>query len=451
MVTVKQHVDMRWNMDNKIGNIKLFDYQVKAIKQFKEKPLNLSDVGVGKSFMALGSFLESKCSKLLVICLAPKVTDFADDGAKMNVEITPLNKGTKKNRELLSESNQVSISFESSWRLTELLKWVDQDTFIIIDESHKVGVSKSKVTKFVMSLSKKAKYTYLCTATPVSNGKLENWYSQLFIANVFRKPKKEFEQLFVIKQMRQMGSMRFMDIVGYQNEHLLQQMINNASVNYKRDKGYLPQDYVYKTKKPAMYNKLKKNRIYQAEEAPFNPETIELDNSSKLFNSLRQVSHGFLYGINKQVSKEPFERLEAILETHNNEHVVIFYNYKWEGLMLGRLLDKLKRPYGTYNGAVKDLRPFKDNENGVVLAQYKSASTGINDFVISNVTVFNSMPLSSTEYLQAKGRIDRHGQEKTPLYYHIIPDTPIEKKIFETVTNGKDFTNEMIESVDKYS
>lgn len=425
--------------------MKLFDYQKEAIEQYNNKPLNLSDVGTGKSFMSIGSYVKSGCTKLLVICLAPKVLDFVEDGHVFDIDIIALNKGTKKNKELLETAENVAISFESSWRLTELLKWVDKDTFIIIDESHKVGVSKSKVTKFVMQLSKRAKHTYLCTATPVSNGKLENWYSQLYIANVFRKSKKEFEQLFVIKQMRQMGAMRFMDIVGYQNEHLLQQMINEASVNYKRDKGYLPQDYVYKTKKPAMYNKLKKNRVYEAETAPFNPETIELDNSSKLFNSLRQVSHGFLYGINKQVSKEPFERLEAILETHNNERVVIFYNYKWECLMLSILLDKLKRLYGTYNGAVKDLRPFKNNENGVVLAQYKSASTGINDFVISNVTIFNSMPLSSTEYLQAKGRTDRHGQEKTPLYYHIVPDTPIEKKIFETVTNGKDFTNEMIE------
>ena len=430
-------------------DVKLFDYQKEAIENFENKPLNLSDVGTGKSYMSIGSYVKSKCSKLLIICLAPKVLDFVEDARDFGFTVTPLNKGTKKNRELLSESNHVAISFESSWRLTELNKWVDKDTFIMIDESHKVGVSKSKVTKFVMQLSKKAKHTYLCTATPVSNGKLENWYSQLYIANVFRKPKKEFEQLFVIKQMRQMGSMRFMDIVGYQNEHLLQQMIDNASVNYKRDKGYLPQDYVYRTKKPAMYNKLKKNRIYEAESAPFNPETIELDNSSKLFNSLRQVSHGFLYGINKQVSKEPFERLEAILETHNNERVVIFYNYQWECLMLMNLMDKLKRPYGTYNGKFKDLKPFKKNENGVVLAQYKSASTGINDFVISNVTVFNSMPLSSTEYLQAKGRTDRHGQEKTPLYYHIIPDTPIEKKIFDTVTNGKDFTNEMIEEIVK--
>jgi hypothetical protein len=427
--------------------VKLFDYQQEAIEHFKDKPLNLSDVGTGKSYMSIGSYVKSECTKLLVICLAPKVLDFVEDGHAFNLNITALNKGTKKNKELLETVDNIAISFESSWRLTELLKWVDKDTFIIIDESHKVGVSKSKVTKFVMQLSKKAKYTYLCTATPISNGKLENWYSQLYIANVFRKPKKEFEQLFIIKQMRQMGSMRFMDIVGYQNEHLLQQMIDQASVNYKRDKGYLPQDYVYTTKKPAMYNKLKKQRIYKDDYG----NIVELDNASNLFNRLRQVSHGFLEGVLKPVSKEPFERLEAILETHNNERVVIFYNYKAEYLMLRMLLDKLKRPYGVYNGNIKELNNFKQNENGVVLAQYKSASTGINDFVISNVTVFNSIPLSSTEYLQAKGRTDRHGQEKTPLYYHIVPDTPIEKKIFETVTNGKDFTNEMIESVDKYS
>ena len=428
-------------MQNKIGKIELLPTQVEAIKQWKEKPLDLSDVGVGKTFAALGSYIASGCEKLLVICLAPKVNDFVDDAELMCIDITALNRGTKKNIELLSNSKRVAISFESSWRVKELLKWVDKNTFIIIDEAHKTSVSTSKVTKFAMQLCKKTENIRLLTATPVSNGKLENFYSLLYIANVFRKPKKEFEQLFVIKQMRQLGSMRFMQITGYQNEHLLQQMIDNASVNYKRDKGYLPQDYVYKTKKPAMYNKLKKNRIYKDDD----DNIVELDNASNLFNRLRQVSHGFLEGVSKQVSKEPFERLEAILETHNDERVVIFYNYRAEFLMLSMLLDKMKRSYGTYNGAVKDLRPFRNNENGVVLAQYKSASTGINDFVISNVTIFNSMPLSSTEYLQAKGRTDRHGQEKTPLYYHIVPDTPIEKKIFDIVTNGKDFTNEMME------
>lgn len=48
--------------------------------------------------------------------------------------------------------------------------------------------------------------------------------------------------------MRQMGSMRFMDIVGYQNEHLLKQMIDQCAVRFTRDKDYFPEDYVYKTK-----------------------------------------------------------------------------------------------------------------------------------------------------------------------------------------------------------
>lgn len=427
----------------KIGKIELLPTQIDGIAQWREKPFDLSDAGTGKTFTALGAYLQSGCSKLLVICLAPKVSDFAEDGALMDIDITPLNLGTKKNKELLAESDKVAISFESVWRITELLKWVDKDTFIIIDEAHKVGVTSSKVTKFVMKLTKKTKYVRLLTATPVSNGKLENYYPLLYMINVFRKPKKEFEELFVIKQMRQMGSLRFMQIVGYQNEHLLNGMINSVAVRFKRDKDYFPEDYVLKTKKPAMYAKLKKNRMYKAD----NGEVIELDNSSKLFNAMRCVSHGFLLGINKQVSKEPFERLNQILETHNDERIVIFYNYNVELEMLKQVLDKLKRPYSQYNGASKDLKQFKGKDNGVVLAHYKSASTGINDFVIANVTIYNSMPLESINYEQSKARTDRYGQTKKPLYYHIVPETPTEKKIFETVTNGKDFTNEDIENI----
>ena len=431
------------NIPNKIGKIELLPTQIEGIKQWKEKPYDLSDAGTGKTFTALGAYLQSGCSKLLVICLAPKVADFAEDGELMDIDITPLNKGTKKNKDLLAESTRVAISFESSWRVTELLKWVDSDTFIILDEAHKVGVTSSKVTKFVMKLTKKTKYVRLLTATPISNGKLENYYPQLYMLNVFRKPKKEFEELFVIKQMRQMGSMRFMEIVGYQNEHLLNDMINSVAVRFKRDKDYFPEDYVLKTKKPAMYAKLKKNRMYKAD----NGEVIELDNSSKLFNAMRCVSHGFLLGINKQVSKEPFERLNQILETHNDERIVIFYNYNAELYHLKLLLEKVKRPYSEYNGHTKDLTNFKAKDNGVVLAHYKSASTGINDFVISNIMIFNSLPLSSVDLIQSKARIDRHKQTKKPMYYFIIPETPVEKKIFETVTNGKDFTNEMMEEI----
>lgn len=429
------------SIPNKIGKITLLPHQIESIKQWREKPFDLSDAGVGKTYSALGAYLQSRCNKLLVICLAPKVADFAEDGALMDIEITPLNKGTRKNKELLAESDRVAISFESVWRINELLKWVDEDTFIIIDEGHKVGVTTSKVTKFTMKLCKKTAYVRILTATPISNGKFENFYPLLHMLNVFRKPKKEFYDLFVTERMQQMGAARFMQVIGYRNEHLLKQMIDEVSVRYERDKPYMPQDFYYKTKKPAFYNKLKKVRMYKDDL----DNIIELDNSSKLFNAMRCVSHGFLKGVHKQVSKEPFERLQAVVEEYSGERVVIFYNYNAECYMISDLLNKLKRPYSTYNGNNKDLNNFKDYDNGVVLAQYKSASTGINSLKIASVCVFNSMPLSSTDYIQAKARVDRFGQERTPNFIHIIPDTQIEKKIFETVTNGQDFTEKMIE------
>lgn len=431
------------NIANKIGTVELLPHQIEAIELSDTNNFDLSSAGTGKTYSGLGAYLKSGCTKLLVVCLAPKVVDFAEDGKLMGIEITALNNGTKKNRELLETSNHVAISFESSWRLTELVKWVDKDTYILIDESHKVSVAKSKVTKFMMSLCKKTTHVRLLTATPISNGKLENYYPQLFMLNVFRKPKKEFEQLFVIKQMRQMGSLRFIDVVGYKNEDLLQQMIDDVSIRYERNKPYMPQDFYYKTKKPIMYNKLKKNRMYKTDSG----EIIELDNTSKLFNTLRQVSHGVLNGIKKPVSKEPFERLQAVLEEYSNERIVIFYNYNSEYYMLSDFLDKVKRKYSVYNGNTKDLSNFKNYNNAVVLAQYKSASTGINSLKIASVCVFNSLPLSSTEYIQAKARIDRFGQERTPNFIHIVPDTPVEKKIFETITQGKDFTNEDIENI----
>ena len=104
-------------MQNKIGKIELLPTQVEAIKQWKEKPLDLSDVGVGKTFAALGSYIASGCEKLLVICLAPKVNDFVDDAELMCIDITALNRGTKKNIELLSNSKRVAIRDRKSTRL----------------------------------------------------------------------------------------------------------------------------------------------------------------------------------------------------------------------------------------------------------------------------------------------------------------------------------------------
>lgn len=431
--------------------IKLFDYQQEQVDQYllNGKNINLSEVGTGKTFVGLEAFKQSVYKKLLVLCLAPKVADFAEDASKVGLEVTPLNKGTAKNKLLLKDAKNVSISFESSWRLLELLKWVDKDTFILIDESHKVKSRSSKVTKFAEKLSKLAGSVYLMTATPITNGKYDEWFEQLKIAKVLSKPTwKAFKEQFVITEMQDTWfggvNRQFETITGYKNLDQLEEIVNDTAVVKKRDidDHLIPEDIIYTVKRPTMYNKLKKDRVIV-----YNDVRTEFDSTSKMYHALKQLSSGVLKEVDKPLKKEKLDYLQMILEENENTRITVFYNYTSELNSIIPMLDKMKRPYSMYNGSDHDLSNFKDNENGIALVQYKSGSTGVNDFVISHICVFYSVPDGSTTMIQAKGRLNRTGQIYKPLFYHLICKDTVEEKVHNMVLEGVDITEDIIQKL----
>lgn len=404
----------------------------------------------GKTFVGLTLFKESKFNKLLIVCLASKVADFQEDGAKVGLDVTPLNKGTTKNKELLKGAKAVSISFESSWRLVELMKWVDSDTMVLIDESHKVKSTTSKVGMFINKLAKKAGYVYLMSATMFSNGKFEDLWNQLSIAGVYNGTFKQFKDRYCIEELQEMkvrGQTKYFNaIVGYQNTNELLELLKEHSVFKARDidDDLIPSDIFYYTKKPTMYNKLLKNRVLEMPSG----EIVEYDNLPKLRHAILQLCSGVLNGIDKALRKDKLDRVEQILEESKGERVVIFYNYNSEKEQLINLLTDVGRVWSVYNGESHDLTMFKEDKEAVVLAQYKSASTGINDFIISHICIFFSTCDSSATYVQAKGRLNRHGQTKKPLFYHLIAEKSIEYKVFhEYILAGKDLTDKILESL----
>lgn len=429
--------------------IELFDYQKEQVKQAlnENKVLNQSGTGTGKTFVALEVFKQSKLKKLLVLCLASKVSDFAEDAEKIGIDLVALDKGTAKNKTLLNEATAVSISYESSWRLKELLSWVDKDTLIIADESHKLKSTTSKAAMFANKLSKKVAMFYCLSASMVSNGKYEDFWNQLFITGIYNKSFKDFKEEFCIEELQEIkvkGRSRFFNaIVGYRNIERLEQLVINHSVYKEREVSdeLLPEDIFYKVKKPTMYGRTVKTRLIPTETG----EYIELDNLPKLRNALLEMCSGLSKHIDKPLRKDKLERTQQILFEHSNERVVIFYNYNVELKHLKQLLTNEGRPFSEYNGHSHDLTEFTNESNGVVLAQYKSASTGINDFIIASTTIFFSSPDSSTTYIQAKGRTNRYGSTRKPIYYHLICANSLESKLFyEYVQVGKEFNNELL-------
>lgn len=434
--------------------IKLFDYQQEQVNEAlnSRKVLNFSEVGTGKTFVGLETYKQSLCTKLLVVCLAVKVHDFVLDGGKVGLTINALTGTPKRRSELVRRSDAMSVSFESVWRTPELLEWVDQDTMILIDESHKVKSRGSKVGAFLEELSDKARLTYLMTASPITNGHYEDYYQQLKIAGIWKEEWKHFKQRYIIEELQTVklkgGKQRmFNEIVGYQNVEELEELVNSHAVAKKRDiaSELIPEDIFYTVKKPTMYGKLIKDRVVQLSDGTIE----EIDSTSKMFNSLRQLSSGVLKGVDKVINKGKLERVEQILTENDNDRVVIFYNYNSELNALKELAKKLKRPVSEMNGHKRNLSNYKNKHNGVALVQYKSGSTGVNDFILSQVCIFFSIPDSSTTYIQAKGRLNRHGQERKPLFYHLVCSNSVESKLFDSVLAGKDINDTLIETLVK--
>lgn len=423
---------------------KLFDYQQAIVdKEKHNKGVALFlDMGCGKTLTSLALVEQWNKPKLLVICILSKLNDWQEEIKKeLNRDAIILNKGTTKNKQLLSQNNDTYIvNFESAWRLTELLKWVDKDTAIIIDESHKIKSVNSKIGKFCAKLKSRTKTKCILTGTPQSKGYID-YYNQLSFIDVITMPYKMFTETFCVYELRQFSGYPFKELVGYKNTRILDRMIKEHCVFFKRDvdNEQIPMEIDIKFDTPKEYKKFKKIRIY---------EDYIADNSSKLFVTCRKMCSGFIddYVVDKQKITWLRELCEDL-----TFRLVIFYNFNCERDSIVRLMQELKIPYSLYNGSEKDLTNFDKYENGVAICQYMSASLGLNNLVKSNVCIMYSPSTNYTDYIQSKKRIDRIGQTKKPLFYNLYCKGTVEEKILETIKNGSNFDDRMFENYLKES
>lgn len=418
---------------------KLFDYQQAIVdKEKHNKGVALFlDMGCGKTVTSLAIAEQWNNPKLLIICIISKLNDWQEDAKKeLNRNAIILNKGTTKNKQALSQNNDTYIiNFESAWRLPELLKWVDKSTTIIVDESHKIKSVKSKIGKFMIKLGKCTQYKMILTGTPQAKGYID-YYNQLSFIDVMKMPYKLFTDTFCVFDTQNFNGFPIKQLIGYKNTRVLDRMIKENCVFFKRDinNEQIPTEIDVKFDKPKKYDYFKKVRIY---------EDYVADNSSKLFVTLRKICSGNIDDY--IVDTQKIDWLKDFLEDLN-QRVVIFYNFNFERDRIINLLQQMKIPISQYNGNVKDLTEFKENENGVVLCQYISASLGLNDLVLSNICIMYSPSLNYTDYIQSKKRIDRIGQTKKPLFYNLYCKGTVEEKILKTIKQGKNFDDKMFES-----
>lgn len=418
---------------------KLYNYQQEIVDRSGESTALFLDMGLGKTITSIEIIKKYHRTgeKTLVICPKSMIKEWVFELA---------NQGGLVAEEYKKYDPQIHdclvINHELVWR-----RLIGEFDHIIIDESHRIKNPNSKIGRFVRKLQARVKI--ILTGTPQSQGFID-YYNQLYFLGYMTMSFPDFKNRYCIYEQKTdwKSGKTYMSLEGYQNVQEFEDLYLSKCEFLKVKQVYddiIKEHYINIPTTPA-YNRAVRDKViyYNNDKVVFDRKEIEkylkLQDSTITHHIMLDNSGAYRYGIRSLLDKT--EWLKDFLDGYN-DRVVIFYNYNVE---LDQLLHVVgNRPHSIYNGEFKDLSTFITNKDGVALCNYGSASVGLNDLVHSNIFIAYSPTENYILWEQSKKRIDRIGQENTPIYYFL--QSGIEYNIYKTLRSGKNFDDKVFKTI----
>ncbi|SFE84664.1 DEAD/DEAH box helicase [Peptostreptococcus sp. D1] len=363
------------------------------------------------------------------------------------------------------------INYDKVWRGTRYNNIYD---CIILDEAHFIKNRTSKRSDFLLKLASRAKYKYILTGTPVSNGHLEDIWSQFCFldcyverghtySNIFRRKMDEYEP-----SVKHKGSYReFLKRYAILNKYFkpssyihvneLQDIMDEYSFRVKKDECLdLPDKLPDEIIKVDLKVKDKYKRL--ATKSALLEYDILAENPLARQIKLRQLASGFIVMEDGSIEEVPCEKisiLQEIIESFPSEKkLVIFAHFIQSIANISKLLTKLKVKYVVLNGEQKDKkiwRKFQEDESiKIIVCQYETASAGI-DLFASDTIIYYEPTIRTISLEQSRDRIHRTGQTQKCSYIHLLTKGTIEVDIYRALSQYADFTEELFnEYIESY-
>lgn len=430
--------------DNKLdftSTMKLYNYQEQYLSQLPASCIMAADLGTGKTLMSLAHWQRQNTGRpLLVVAPASKIRTGDWEGEAKRWFAT-------HHEEQLSDGSH-SIVMRPDPQITyisyESLRLMDKETRrprhwqftgarnggrvydVIADECHALKNPQSKQSKAIYEIVKSGGLFIGLSGTPMPNGWIDfAGYSKIF---KFTHGITEFKRRYC----NYVDYKGFPELVSYNNIPELEQQLKK--VVYKLDRDLADElpgrrmlgQYIRLTPKARkLYHEL---RIMRKD-----PRSGELlDSAPRLLSVLRQSTTD--------------ARLDNLLSIVNDteDNIVIFYNYISERRAILKILAKSEKKILRYDGEVHSVLPHAnaDLKNTVLLAHYKSASTGLN-LQWANVTIYFSPTYSYQEFEQSLGRTYRNGQTKKCLYYLFSVRNTVDRDIWQCLRDKRDFNEKL--------
>lgn len=412
--------------------MKLYDYQTTYLNGLPANCIMAADLGTGKTLMSLAHWERQGTGRpLLIVAPASKIRtgDWEEEARRWFPHSNGLYGDVEPNITYISYESLRLMDKETRrprwWKYTGARNGgVVYD--IIADECHSLKNPQSKQSKAIYEITRSGGLFIGLSGTPMPNGWIDfAGYSKIF---GFVKGITEFKH----KYCRIQDFKGYPEIIGYNNIPELERQLNQVAYRLSRDQAKELPDRQMLGVHIHMSDKDRKlyteRRITRQD-----PKTGELlDNSSRLLSVLRQsTTNGRLDNL-----------LSIVNDTEDN--IVIFYNYVSERNAILKSLAKTDKTILRRDGDKHDALPASDADikNTILLAHYKSASTGLN-LQWANVTIYFSPTYSYGEFEQSIGRTHRQGQTKKCLYYLFSVKNTVDRDIWDCLREKRDFNEKL--------
>lgn len=412
--------------ENKIITIKLFEHQIKALKdtEHRNRVAYYLDMGLGKTFVASEKAKSFNENIIVIVCQKSKKEDWQQHYKKFYPQYNVI----IYNKELDHiEPNTVLIINYDLIKARPQFQQLRNFT-LILDESSYIKSEKSKRSKFILKM--KPSNVILLSGTP-TGGKYEELMTQIKLLG-WEIKKRDYWDKYIKYYEIDGGGYPIPIVTGYKNvDELKMKLRQHGAVFMKtEDVITLPETIPYeiKIKSTRNYKTFEKDRLIQIGE-----KEMVGDNALNQMMYLRQLA--------AQHNPNKVEKIKELLAS-TEDRIIIFYNFKEEYTELKKICEKLEKPVSTVNGEIRDLNNYESLENTVVLIQYQAGAMGLN-LQKSNKIIYFSLPLSSELFEQSKKRTHRLGQQRTCIYYYLITEKSIEEKILKTLKMRKDYTDKL--------
>ena len=411
--------------------MKLYQYQEDYLAKLPASCIMAADLGTGKTLMSLAHWGRQPWhgSKLLIVAPAAKIRtgDWEEEAKRWFGEDSDvLDRITYISYESLRLMDRTTKR-PRHWHYTAARNG-GQVYDVIADECHALKNPQSKQSKAILEIKMSGGLFIGLSGTPMPNGWIDfAGYSKLF---GFTKGVTEFKKKYCVYQ----DFKGFPELVKYINTAELEAQLSRCAFKLSReqaaelpDRRMLGINISMDAKTSKRYQTMRLTKV--------DPRTDELlDNSSRLLSVLRQST-----------TEARLDNLVSIVND-TSDNTIIFYNYITERKAILKALEKSGKNILRYDGEQHDELPASDAElqNVVLVAHYKSASTGLN-LQWANVTIYFSPSYSYQEFEQSIGRTHRNGQTKKCLYFLFNVKATVDRTVWECLKTKRDFNDKLWE------